>query len=59
MHLAEPSILVTLRIEKTRAATIAISAASQSPVRLNVNGKTSSETVQVPRQSFIRLLADF
>ena len=43
----------------TRSATIAISAASQGPVRLSVNGKTTSETVQVPRQSFIRLLADF
>jgi hypothetical protein len=43
----------------TRSATIAISAASQRPVRLNVNGKTTSEKVQVPRQSFIRLLADF
>ena len=43
----------------TRSATIAISAASQRPVRLSVNGKTTSETVQVPRQSFIRLLADF
>jgi uncharacterized protein (DUF1810 family) len=43
----------------TRSATIAISAASQRPVRLSANGKTTSETVQVPRQSFIRLLADF
>jgi uncharacterized protein (DUF1810 family) len=43
----------------TRSATIAISAASQRPLRLSVNGKTTSETVQVPRQSFIRLLADF
>jgi uncharacterized protein (DUF1810 family) len=43
----------------TRSATIAISVASQRSVRLSVNGKTSSETVQVPRQSFIRLLADF
>ena len=43
----------------TRSATIAISVASQRPVRLRVNGKATSETVQVPRQSFIRLLADF
>jgi uncharacterized protein (DUF1810 family) len=43
----------------TRSATIAISVANQRPVRLSVNGKTTSETVQVPRQSFIRLLADF
>src|SRR6266852_4619971 len=43
----------------TRSATMAISVASQRPVRLSVNGKTTSETVQVPRQSFIRLLADF
>jgi hypothetical protein len=43
----------------TRSATIAISAASQRPVRLSVNGKTTSEKVQVPGQSFIRLLADF
>jgi len=43
----------------TRTATIAISAVSQRPVRLSVNGKTTSATVQVSRQSFIRLLADF
>jgi hypothetical protein len=43
----------------TRSATIAISPASQRTVRLSVNGKTTSETVQVPRESFIRLLADF
>jgi len=43
----------------TRSASIAISAAGQRPVRLSVNGKTTTETVQVPRQSFIRLLADF
>jgi hypothetical protein len=43
----------------TRSATIAVSAASQRPVQLSVNGKATSETVQVPRQSFIRLLADF
>ena len=42
-----------------RSATIVISAASQRRVRLSVNGKTTSETVQVPKQSFIRLLADF
>ena len=42
-----------------RSATIAISAASQGPVRLSVNGKTTSETVQVPRQSFIQLIAEF
>jgi hypothetical protein len=43
----------------TRSATIAIPPASQRTVRLSVNGKTTSETVQVPRESFIRLLADF
>ena len=43
----------------TRSATIAISQASQRPVRLSVNGKTTSETLQVPGESFIRLLADF
>jgi hypothetical protein len=43
----------------TRSATIAISVASQRPVRLSVNGKTTSEAVQVPRKSFIRLLADY
>jgi hypothetical protein len=42
-----------------RSATIAISAASQQPVRLSVNGRPTSETVQVPRESFIRLLAHF
>src|SRR5258708_1833962 len=43
----------------TRTATIAISAARQRTVRMSVNGKTTSETLQVPRQSFIRLLAEF
>ncbi len=43
----------------TRSATIAISAARQRTVRMSVNGKTTSETLQVPRQSFIRLLAEF
>jgi len=43
----------------TRSATIAIPAAGQRTVRMSVNGITTSETVQVPRGSFIRLLAEF
>ncbi len=43
----------------TRTASIAIPAARQRTVRVSVNGKTISETLQVPRQSFIRLLAEF
>jgi hypothetical protein len=43
----------------TRSATIAIPAARQRTVRMSVNGKTTSETMQVPRRSFIRLLAEF
>jgi hypothetical protein len=43
----------------TRSATIAIPAARQRTVRMSVNGKTISETLQVSRQSFIRLLAEF
>ena len=43
----------------TRSATIAIPPAGQRTVRMSVNGITTSETVQVPRGSFIRLLAEF
>jgi len=43
----------------TRSATIAIPGAQQQTVRMSVNGKTTSETLQVPRRSFIRLLAEF
>ena len=43
----------------TRSATIAIPAAGQRTVRMSVNGITTSETVQIPRGSFIRLLAEF
>lgn len=43
----------------TRSATIAIPAARQRTVHMSVNGKTTSETLQVPRRSFIRLLAEF
>jgi hypothetical protein len=43
----------------TRSATIAIPAARQRTVRMSVNGKTISETLQVSRQSFIRLRAEF
>jgi hypothetical protein len=43
----------------TRSATIAIPAARQRTVRMSVNGMTTSETLQVPRGSFIRLLAEF
>src|ERR1700686_1154200 len=43
----------------TRSATIAIPAAKQRAVRMSVDGKAASETLQVPRRSFIRLLAEF
>src|SRR6266481_4676532 len=43
----------------TRSATIAIPPAGQRTVRMSVNGITTSETVQVPRRSFIQLLAEF
>jgi len=43
----------------TRSATIAIPPARKRTVRMSVNGQTSSETLQVPRRSFIRLLAEF
>jgi len=43
----------------TRTATIAIHAAGQRTVRRSVNGKTISETLQVPGRSFIQLLAEF
>ena len=43
----------------TRSATIAIPAARQRTVRMSANGQTISETLQVPRRSFIRLLAEF
>jgi hypothetical protein len=43
----------------TRSARISISGAKQRTVRMSVNGKTTSETLQVPGQSFIRLLAEF
>jgi hypothetical protein len=43
----------------TRSATIAIPAARQRTVRMSANGKTISEALQVPRRSFMRLLAEF
>src|SRR5712664_4772684 len=43
----------------TRSATIAIPAVRQRTVRMSANGQTISETLQVPRRSFIRLLAEF
>jgi len=43
----------------TRSATIAIPAARQRTVRMSVNGNATSETLEVPRRSFIRLLAEF
>jgi hypothetical protein len=42
----------------TRTASIAIPAARQRTVRISVNGKTISEMLQVPRRSFIQLLAE-
>jgi hypothetical protein len=43
----------------SRTASIAIPSARQRTVRLSVNGKTISQTLQVPRRSFIQLLAEF
>src|SRR5713226_7243948 len=43
----------------TRTASIAIPVARQRAVRLSVKGKTIGETLQVPRRSFIQLLAEF
>src|SRR5712692_7105451 len=43
----------------TRSATIAIPAAQQGTVRMSVNGKTTSGTLQVPGRSFLRLLAEY
>jgi hypothetical protein len=42
----------------TRSATVAIPGARQRSVRMTVNGKTTSETLQVPGRTFIRLLAE-
>jgi hypothetical protein len=43
----------------TRSANIKIPAARQRTVRLSVNGKATDETLEVPKQSFIQLLAEF
>ncbi len=43
----------------TRPANITIPAARQRTVRLSVNGKAAAETLQVPKRSFIQLLAEF
>jgi hypothetical protein len=42
-----------------RSATIKILAAKGRATRLSVNGKASEATLQVPRQSFIQLMAEF
>lgn len=43
----------------TRAADITIPPAKQRTVRVSVNGKAAGETLQVPKRSFIQLLAEF
>ena len=43
----------------SRSATITFPGARQRIVRMSANGKTISETLQVPRGSFIQLLAEF
>jgi uncharacterized protein (DUF1810 family) len=43
----------------TRPANITIPPAKQRTVRLSVNGKAADETLQIPKQSFIQLLAEF
>jgi len=42
-----------------RSTKIAFPAAKGRPVRLTVNGNTVAETLEVQKQSFIRLLAEF
>jgi hypothetical protein len=42
-----------------RSANIKIPAAKERTTRLSVNGKASEATVEVPKQSFIRLTAEF
>jgi uncharacterized protein (DUF1810 family) len=42
-----------------RPANIKIPAAKERTARLSVNGKASEATLQVPRQSFIQLMAEF
>ncbi len=42
-----------------RSADIKILAAKERTARLSVNGKASEATLQVPRQSFIQLMAEF
>jgi hypothetical protein len=43
----------------TRSTNITIPAAKQRFVRLTVNGKAAAQALQVPKQSFIQLLAEF
>jgi uncharacterized protein (DUF1810 family) len=43
----------------TRSANIKIPPAKERPARWSVNGKASEATLQVPRQSFIQLMAEF
>jgi len=43
----------------SRSANITIPAAGQRAVRLSVDGKATVETLQVPKRSFIQLLAEF
>jgi len=42
----------------SRAANITIPVARQRSARLSVNGKTLDQTLQVPKQSLIQLLAE-
>jgi len=42
-----------------RSANISFPAAKKRTARLTVNGKASETTLQVPRQSFIQLIAEF
>jgi hypothetical protein len=43
----------------SRSANLRIPAAKDRPVRLSVNGKPSEMTLQIPKQSHIRLMAEF
>jgi hypothetical protein len=43
----------------TRSTKIAFPAANGRAVRLTANGKAATETLEVQKQSFVRLLAEF
>jgi hypothetical protein len=42
-----------------RSATITVPPAGQQSVRFSVNGATTSNSLRIPKQSYVRLLAEF